>query len=495
MMDWTGSYREADRGEKSPWPQRSLMDVGLARWRLILLTAAVCTVLAGLLTMVLPKKYAAEMQLLVKNGRQDLTLSPDRTNPTMVAPEVTESEVNSEMRLLQSRNLLEAVVLDTKLYQRYQRAGQGAPTPQAVELATMRLAKELQVSAVRKTSVIQASYRAGGAEQAAAVLKDLGDRYLQAHLAAHSTPGSLAFFTAQLEDYRHRLDGAQAASSAFRRSTGIFSPDQQRSALVAQYEDTNAHLQEGSAELLEARARLAALTAEAEKAPARIGTEERTSVNSLSVDHLQTELADLENRRIGMLMKYRPEDRAVRELDDEITNTRRNLGAAKTEYSAESTTTVNGLHETLLADLSDARVKLQTLQARQSALQAARVQYLAQLKSFDIDAVALSDLNRTEELDQQSYRFYGERMEAARAASAMDKDNFANVAIIETPVASPIPVSPVLPLNLAMGLCLGLVAGFSLALLWPGSGNGMARADTGLRGFSGEALSSTVAGD
>ena len=56
----------------------SLLDIALQRWRLILLSTLGCTVLAALATEILPKRYGSEMEFLVKNGRQELTVSPER---------------------------------------------------------------------------------------------------------------------------------------------------------------------------------------------------------------------------------------------------------------------------------------------------------------------------------------------------------------------------------------------------------------------------------
>ena len=104
---------------------------------------------------------------------------------------------------------------------------------------------------------------------------------------------------------------------------------------MAQLEDVNARYQNVDAELRERKARLAATNAEEMQRQPRIPTEERTSVNQMTIDHLQSELADMENRRISMLAKYKAGDRAVQELEGEIANTRQNLATARVEYAAE----------------------------------------------------------------------------------------------------------------------------------------------------------------
>jgi uncharacterized protein involved in exopolysaccharide biosynthesis len=459
--------------EGSTRPQGQLLNLNLSlaamarlRWRLILLCTMICVLLAGLVTLVLPKKYGAEVQFLVKNERQDLTITPQTSDPSQPS-ELNEAEVNSEMRMLLSHDLLDGVVRDNRLYAPYITDGSGIPDRRAIELAVNRLNKDLEVSAIRKTNIIQANYRAADPDLAAQVLKDLSRRYLNAHLAAHSTPGSYGFFLSELAGYRDALNKAELATGEFRRATQIYNPDQQRSALVAQLEDANARFENVDADMRERRARLAATTAEDNTASQRIPTDERTSVNQLTIDHLQTELADMENRRIGMLMKFKATDRAVQELDGEIANTRQNLASAKVEYAAEKTTTINPLHQSLAAMQSDNRIDISALEARRLALLNMRQGYLADLNKFDSNAVTLANLEQDQEIARQNFISYSKRFEEARLADQMDKEKFANVVTIETPFSSPLSVSRRLVPNLLAGAMLGLILGFSIAFLQP----------------------------
>jgi uncharacterized protein involved in exopolysaccharide biosynthesis len=445
----------------------SLGSIALLRWRLISLCTVGCIVLSGLVTLILPKKYQSEVQFLVKNERQDLTITPEQnaSSPAQ-SSELNEEQVNSEMQMLLSHDLLEGVVRDNHLYQPFLKNGD-APDRRAIELAVMKLNKNLDVTAIRKTNIIQAKYRTNDPYLAADVMKDLSRRYLNAHLAAHSTPGSYDFFLTELAGYRDRLNKAEVATSEFRRSSQIFNSDQQRAALVTQLEDVNARFENADADLQERKARIAAVTTEDNAASLRIPTDERTSVNQLTVDHLQAELADMENRHIEYLAKFRPTDRAIQELEAEMANTRKNLAAAKVEYAAEKTTTVNPLHQTLTAMQSDNRVDVRALQARRAALLELQKTYVAELKKFDENAVTLANLQQDEAIAQQNYLNYSKRFEEARLADQMDKEKFANVVMIETPVPSPIAVSPVMAANLLLGAMFGLILGFSIAFLQP----------------------------
>ena len=478
-----------------PKANYSLLELGLLRWRWIGLWTAGFVLLAGVVTLLIPKKYGSEVQFLVKNARQELTLTPERSAVPVTEQELTEADVNSEMELLLSHDLLMDVVRDSALYRPYMKRGQQSPTAEDLELATIRLAKNLKVSAVRKTNVIEAKYRAHSPEEAAQVMQDLSTRYLQAHLTAHSTPGSVNFFSSEMKSYRDNLYKTEAEASAFEQSSHIFNPDQQRTLLVAQLEDVRARLQNGRADTAEAQARLKTLQSQIAATPGRIPTDERTSANPATVDHLQTALADMENRRISMLMKFRPDDREVVELESEMANTKAELLSAKAEFSSENTTAINIVHQSLEENLEAAQVQLTGLQARSAALAALQSDYLAKLDAFDTQATKLGNLQRDESLAQQSYVLYGQRMEEAQVAHEMDKENFTNVSMIETPMASPLAVWPILPLDLAVGALFGLLIGFTTAYIWPSSDPLATSTQPSSTYFNGKDLTPQVAGD
>src|SRR2546426_1651302 len=68
-------------------------------------------------TLLLPNKYESRMKILVKNQRVDVAITPEATSsaPSGVDGEVSENEINSEIELLTSRDLLAQVAKETGL--------------------------------------------------------------------------------------------------------------------------------------------------------------------------------------------------------------------------------------------------------------------------------------------------------------------------------------------------------------------------------------------
>lgn len=218
----------------------SITKLAARHWRLALVVFFGCIGLAGLLTIVLPRKYESRMKFLVNNERADLVITPEKGPSMAPIAEVDEAQVNSEMELLRSRDILEALVADAKLYRPYQKDTRTAPTRLSIEHAVLRLEKDLNVSALRKTNIIEVQYKAGDPDQAAFVLRDLADRYLTTHLRVHSAPGTYQFFTDEVAKYRSKWEAAQTVLSDFHSQKHLFVMGQQQTAAVARLETVEA---------------------------------------------------------------------------------------------------------------------------------------------------------------------------------------------------------------------------------------------------------------
>src|SRR5207302_885190 len=140
----------------------SLRDGASALFRrktLVLITFL--TVIGGtaLVTFLLPDKFESRMKILVKNQRVDVAITPEATSgaPAPTADnEVSENEINSEIELLTSKDLLKQVVKDCDLSKNEVSWLARTPPPETVreELAVNRLAKDLVITPVRKANII-----------------------------------------------------------------------------------------------------------------------------------------------------------------------------------------------------------------------------------------------------------------------------------------------------------------------------------------------------
>src|SRR3977135_1292959 len=102
--------------------QVSVRDIASVVFRHKLLLCATFLAVAlgpAVFTFLLPNEYESRMKILVKNTRSDVPITPDRTNGSTSSyfdNDVSENQINSEIELLTSEDLLKQVVTECGLY-------------------------------------------------------------------------------------------------------------------------------------------------------------------------------------------------------------------------------------------------------------------------------------------------------------------------------------------------------------------------------------------
>src|SRR5271167_3050599 len=185
---------------------------------------------AILAVFLLPKKYEAEMKLLVNRDRVDAVVTPNPDSPVGAQPNpaISEEDINSEVELLKSRDLLEKVVLacglnsepDSKWARVLQRAGNflhGTPSTPAAQLAQSveALENRLVVDPLKKTTLIRVAYTSRDPALSARVLASLATLYEEKHAAVHRPAGTFAFFDVETNRYRNELAAAETQLTEF----------------------------------------------------------------------------------------------------------------------------------------------------------------------------------------------------------------------------------------------------------------------------------------
>src|SRR5467141_2306253 len=167
----------ADAAEGTPSLRlRDFLEIGFRQRRVIINSFLGIFSVAVLLGFLLPKKYEAQMKILVRHERAESVVSPERESPVQWRTEVSEEELQSEAELIKSRDLLTKVVVACDL----QHAGGGffASKPgetddQKIARAVLKLEKDLSVQPIKLTNLIGVSYKSKDPQMAAKVLNSL----------------------------------------------------------------------------------------------------------------------------------------------------------------------------------------------------------------------------------------------------------------------------------------------------------------------------------
>ena len=121
--------------------------------------------------------------------------------------------------------------------------------------------------------------------------------------------------------------------------------------------------------LKELDARLAESTRRLRTMSTRQTTQNRAGPNLQSVQQLTAVIIDLENKRTALLTNYKPEDRMVRELDQQIAATRAALNDAASTKPVEVTTDVDPAWQQVRTDYAQGNISRRAAAARQAAWQ------------------------------------------------------------------------------------------------------------------------------
>ena len=150
---------------------------------------------------VAPKSLPVPHEDPRKNTRADVVITPEATNATSGSGEVTESQINSEIALLTSKDLLEQVVIQSGLDKASHVQVLGSTTRHRLKEAVLQLEKDLEIEATKKAEIIEVRYTAKSPEAAALVLQTLANLYLEKHLKLHRPAGTQEFFQTQTDQY------------------------------------------------------------------------------------------------------------------------------------------------------------------------------------------------------------------------------------------------------------------------------------------------------
>lgn len=415
----------------------------------------------AVVTYLLPNKYESRMKILVKNQRVDVAITPEATAgaPAGVDTEVSENVINSEIELLTSRDLLTQVAKETGLAQ----AGpavfwkKAIPEADRIEKAATDLARDLVIAPVKKANVISISYSANSPEVAAAVLKKLGELYLEKHLKLHHPTGASDFFKDKAEQYETQLHESEKQLTNFQQDNSLVVLAQQKDLTLQKTAEAKSKLLESEAVVSETTNRIKRIEQQLAVTPKRIVTQSKSLPAQYSAERLNTMMVELQNRRTQLLTKFRPEDRLVREVDEQIRTTRQALVKAESQTSIEQATDLNPLRQTLENEYSKARLEQSGAQARRDTLAAQLREYQGSLQKLEGDTTRHDDLQRQKKEAEENYQLYAKKREEARIADELDRQKITNVSIAEAPSAPRLPSSPNRPLNLVLGVFVAAI--------------------------------------
>jgi uncharacterized protein involved in exopolysaccharide biosynthesis len=443
------------RGNLTP---RAGLEAMFRQRRLFAIVACTVFLLSALATLVRPRQYSSEMKFLVQNNRGNVVITPEKTTATTVVSDVNETQVNSELEILHSHDVLDPVA--DPGWSQFPEARRDLAALRNHEKLIAAFERRFATDIIRKTNVIMVTVRAESAERAHSDLERLCAAYLAEHRRLQRPPGASEFFKTEAERIRKDWDEASQALVAFQQQHQIVSLPEREATLNKQLAERERDLAEADANIRELDAQLAASATRLRELPMRQTTVERILPNQQSTEHLNTLLVELENKRTALLTNFKASDRFVHELDQQIETTKAAMAAAAAGTAREKSTDVDPAWQQLHTSYIQAEIS-----RKQSAVHRDNVaidlshmrQDLARAQEL---TVQFNNLEARASQAKQNFDLYAQKRDQAQIEDAMDEQKLINVAVAQQPTLSYAAISPK-PLS---NLVLGAATSFFLAI-------------------------------
>jgi uncharacterized protein involved in exopolysaccharide biosynthesis len=418
----------------------------------------------------LSRTYESRMEILVNRERLDPVVSTESTTQVpQMAPQVSEEEINSEVELLQSRDVLEKVVLACGLQQTRPDGwltrwlpghGPGSNVSRAVEA----LGKQLKVKIVPKTNLINLSYRSRVPQVAFGVLNNLAYFYLEKHVAVHRPAGSYEFFTKEAEKYHEALQESETRLASFDIREGLVAPDEERANMGLKLADSVAALHQAQQSIAADKHRILDVQGQMRVTPARSTTQQVSNSADLLLQQMQGNLVTARVNRGQLLMKYDPSYPLVQQVDQQIKQTQAAIEETEKTKFVNLTTDRDPTYEFLREDMAKTQADLASQKATAIALDRTITSLRQRMVELDQKALKVADLVRETKANEANYLLYLSKREQERTSDALDKKRIANVALAIPPAVPSLPVHSPVSIGVA-GFFLSVAVGMAAAYL------------------------------
>jgi uncharacterized protein involved in exopolysaccharide biosynthesis len=438
------------------------------RRRLALTLFFTIFLIVGVFTMLQPSIYETRAQLLFKKERINAVVSATDAAAAEAKPQLSEEALNSEIEILKSSTLMREVLRHDQLYQRIigLENAQTLDSTTALELAVALLKKDVNSEIVPKSNIVQVSYESNDPNLAKQIVNELCQRYVIRHLEVHENKGIYSFFQKQAEVLRDSLQALAAALQQFEAENNLIAPEQQRQLFLQKLADYEMQLNSMRAKAQAATRQVEFLEKQLAAAPERIHAQNEQASSTVQ-EALSKELETLKLKYDLMVQAEKdpaePRSQLARSLKARIAHIEETLHQQEVAEKPEVSTDINKAMLGLAEELTRARFDLIGYKESASELASAIARLRQDIKNLEGASFTHEAMVRELQLAQSNYLLYAKKQEEAQISEALDREQVANMSIID-PASVPLePVRPNRQLHLVMGFFLALFVGLRTA--------------------------------
>ena len=286
---------------------------------------------------------------------------------------------------------------------------------------------------------------------------------MEKHLLIHKNSQSYNFFEEQSELLKRKLEKAEEAYRTFKKQHSVTAIGEEQKLLLNQIGDLRSELNRTKSQEAETKNRILQIRWQLDRTPEKITQGEVIDYNSSLISNLEGRLVELQLKEKALLMKYTPQSRLVKNVQEEIQMIQERLVEQETKKYGKSNIGLNATYQRLKDELFRNQAEYKAITAKKEIQNAQLEDYQDKLEKLNQIEIEIKELQEMVDVNRQNYRFYLNKFEESRISDAMDNKKIANVSLIE-PAFPPLePVSPKVLLNILIGIFLGGFGGMGLA--------------------------------
>ena len=399
--------------------------------------------------------YQAKAKLLFQGESQALAL------PTL-EQQGNAGPLTNQSQIMQSAPMLQEVIDRLGL-----KNDEGEP------LTPGGMRKNLNVTRLSDTEILEIAYEHPDPEQAATIVNELMNVYRENNVLNNRSEATAAreFIEEQLPKTEQSVQAAEEKFREFKEENNIIALSQEASSTVDILASLDQQLIQAQASLDDAQTRLEKLTEQLGLPP-----EQALAAGALSqseaVQKVLTEYQAVEQELTLKRSRYQPEHPIIKRLEEQEA-TLANLLQERVNRVLQEELPSNALADDnfslqlsslkidLVGDLVKAQINYLAQKSRIKGLKAEKADYQARAKILPKLEQRQRELERQLNASQSTYQALLKRLQEVRVA---ENQNLGNARIIESASIPTSPISPRIKLNLALGGILGAMLGIATAL-------------------------------
>lgn len=406
------------------------------KWTIIAF-AVVVIVLVMTASFLMKPQYEAVGRVVFHRDNDSGVLGFKGVDTSLVEDPEDRAAIDTQIGILETDALAMQVINNLHLDKNPVFAG-SAPQAGNEDQLVKSFHKNLKISKVKGTRLIEIQYRNSNPRVAADVVNDLANEYTDQFYKSQFQVSSQisAFLAAQLKELQAKVEDSQRKLVDYQKENGMFGLDDKQNIVTAKLDDLNKLLTSAEAERVQK---------EVNYRLARSGQPEL--VAKLDPDNLITKLRsqqnDLENQIAQSSVELGPANPKMRELSNQLAQVKESLAAEVKRI---------GEHITYDYQSSVGRERMlrDALEAQKQAAD-----------KLNANAIQSNILKHEFETNRQLYENLLQKQKELSISASMKSSN---LWIVDPARPPKLPAEPNIPRNFALSLLFGLSGGVALAL-------------------------------